>query len=260
MRPRVKEDAPENRTHAGRPAGREGYPDEKAAEPSCFPAIEVESHLPGKEWEEGGARRVKAKRCEGASQNGETLAHAQDPRPQGTERTGKFGRSVLGSAVIAASLLLGATLESRSASAEPVCGDRARILENLAAAHSESTQTMGLSADRNVIEVIVEPGPFWTGLFDKSPINEDDPQRVASYGDVASVPSAMLMNFKEFLMSGGAPDPEQAATAIGELANMTGERPLRTVVGVDCGVNDLNRAIEPFQHGLLEGIGMSHVS
>ncbi len=41
---------------------------------------------------------------------------------------------------------------------------------------------------------------------------------------------------------------------------MTGKRPLRTVVGVDYGVSDLNRAIEPFQHSVLEGLGLSHLA
>ncbi len=42
--------------------------------------------------------------------------------------------------------------------------------------------------------------------------------------------------------------------------DMTGERPLRTVVGVDYGVNGLNEAVEPVQHGLLEALGMGAVS
>ena len=48
------------------------------------------------------------------------------------------------------------------------------------------------------------------------------------------------------------------ATAIRELVDMSGERPLRTVVGVDYGVRELNRAVETFQVGLLESLGMSH--
>ena len=112
-----------------------------------------------------------------------------------------------------------------------------------------------------VDSVIVEPGPFSTELFAKSPANEDDPERVASYGNVASVPSALLTNFTQFVTSDDAADPGQVATAIKELVDMTGERPMRTVVGVDYGVGDLNRAIEPVQHGLLEGLGLvSHVA
>ena len=103
-----------------------------------------------------------------------------------------------------------------------------------------------------VDSIIVEPGPFWTKLIDKSPEAEADPERLASYGDAASIPKTMLKSFEEFLTSDGAPDPQQVATAIGELVNMTGKRPLRTVVGVDYGVIDLNHAVEPVQLGLPE--------
>lgn len=36
---------------------------------------------------------------------------------------------------------------------------------------------------------------------------------------------------------------------------MPGKRLLRTVVGLDYGVSDLNRAVEPVQRGLLDGLG-----
>ena len=107
-----------------------------------------------------------------------------------------------------------------------------------------------------VDSVIVEPGPFRTKLFANSPANEADPQRLASYGDVASVPSAILSSFTELLTSEEAPDPESVATAIAELVDMPGERPLRTVVGLDFGVNDLNDAVEPVQQGFLEALGL----
>ncbi len=111
-----------------------------------------------------------------------------------------------------------------------------------------------------VDSVIVEPGPFGTELFGNSPANEDDPQRAASYGDAASIPSAIMRSFEAFAATEEAPNPSEVATAIAELVDMPGERPLRTVVGVDYGVRDLNRAAESFQAGLLEGLGMSHVA
>ena len=111
-----------------------------------------------------------------------------------------------------------------------------------------------------VDSVIVEPGPFWTTLIDKSPHPKSDPQRLVSYGEVASVPNSMLVSFTEFLTADGAPDPQSVADAIGDLVRMTGPRPLRTVVGLDYGVTDLNRAVEPIQNELLDQLGMGHVA
>ncbi|MFQ5527949.1 MAG: SDR family oxidoreductase [Thermoanaerobaculia bacterium] len=105
-----------------------------------------------------------------------------------------------------------------------------------------------------VDSVIVEPGPFWTQLIDRSP-GADDLDRLRSYGNVASIPTSMLKSFAEFLTSEEAPDPQLVATAIQDLINRKDPRPLRTVVGVDYGVGTLNRAVEPVQRALLEGLG-----
>lgn len=109
-----------------------------------------------------------------------------------------------------------------------------------------------------VDSVIVEPGPFWTKLIDKSP-GADDLERLQSYGSVALTPTEMLRSFTESLTSDGAPDPILVAGAIRDLIEMRGKRPLRTVVGLDYGVSDLNRAVEPVQRGLLDGLGMGGV-
>ncbi len=106
-----------------------------------------------------------------------------------------------------------------------------------------------------VDSVIVEPGPFWTGLIDSSP-GADDLSRLRSYGRVASTPTAMLRSFTETLTSEHAPEPQLVATAIRKLIDMPGTRPLRTVVGIDYGVSDLNRAVESVQHELLDALGM----
>lgn len=106
-----------------------------------------------------------------------------------------------------------------------------------------------------VDSVIVEPGPFLTKLIDHSP-GADDLCRLRSYGSVASIPTAMLKSFTESQTADGAPDPGLVATAIRELVDMPGRRPLRTVVGIDLGVSDLNRAVDPVQHRLLDALGV----
>ncbi len=109
-----------------------------------------------------------------------------------------------------------------------------------------------------VDSIIVEPGAFWTKLIDRSP-GADDLDRLRSYGNVASTPTTMLNSFTEFLNSEEAPDPQLVATAIRDLVDMPGPRPLRTVVGVDYGVGELNRAFEPVQRALLEGLGFGAI-
>ncbi len=39
----------------------------------------------------------------------------------------------------------------------------------------------------------------------------------------------------------------------------TGQRPLRTVVGIDFGVTGFNEAAAPFQRGLLDALEMEHM-
>ena len=52
----------------------------------------------------------------------------------------------------------------------------------------------------------------------------------------------------------------QTADAIAELViTPTGQRPLRTVVGIDFGVTGFNEATAPFQRGLLEALDMQHM-
>ena len=81
-----------------------------------------------------------------------------------TESSGKFDLGVLGSVVIAASLLLSTMLVSQPAAAQEACGDRADILEKLEKFHSERPQALGLSADGKVLEVLVSPTGSWTML------------------------------------------------------------------------------------------------
>ncbi len=66
----------------------------------------------------------------------------------------------------------------------------------------------------------------------------------------------MLRSLTESLTSDDAPEPQLVATAIRKLIDMPGQRPLRTVVGTDYGVSDLNRAVEPVQRELLDALGM----
>ncbi len=107
--------------------------------------------------------------------------------------------------------------------------------------------------------VIVEPGPFGTNLFETIPWPEDK-QRLAEYTELAGAPESMIANFEKLNESDDARDPQEVADAISELiVTPTGQRPLRTVVGIDFGVTGLNKAAAPFQRGLLEALEMQHM-
>lgn len=107
--------------------------------------------------------------------------------------------------------------------------------------------------------VIVQPGPFGTGLLGagKPPVLKEV---LASYGELAGVPAAMGANFAQMLQSEGAPDPQWVVDAYLNLAEMpAGQRPVRTVVGIAWGVDEMNRHTQPIQDKILNEMQMDGV-
>ncbi len=110
-----------------------------------------------------------------------------------------------------------------------------------------------------VDSVIVEPGPYDTNLFETIPWPEDQ-QRSEQYGELAGAPASLVASFAALNKSEDAPDPQEVADAISELIlTPSGQRPLRTVVGLDYGVKGLNETAAPFQHDLLKALGMQQM-
>jgi len=104
--------------------------------------------------------------------------------------------------------------------------------------------------------VILEPGPYGTHLLESAPRAEDK-QRLEFYAELADVPNTMIKSFADLNNNDEAPDPQEVANTILRLImKPTGQRPLRTVVGIDYGVNRLNDSIAPFQHDLLTALEM----
>jgi hypothetical protein len=67
----------------------------------------------------------------------------------------------------------------------------------------------------------------------------------------------MISNLAEFNESKDARDSQEVADAIANLVvTPAGERPFRTVVGIDYGVRALNEAAAPFQRDLLKTLRM----
>lgn len=110
--------------------------------------------------------------------------------------------------------------------------------------------------------VIVEPGPFATCLVANGPTPLDT-DRASAYRHLDGVRVKMQATFERILSDPAAPtDPQLVADAILELIETpAGERPLRTVVGLDFdAVRDLNAATEPYRMRALEFLGVERLA
>jgi NAD(P)-dependent dehydrogenase (short-subunit alcohol dehydrogenase family) len=107
--------------------------------------------------------------------------------------------------------------------------------------------------------VIVEPGPFGTGLLasGQAPAHSEV---LETYGALAGVPPVMGENFAQMLQSEGAPDPQWVVDAYLKLADMPfGSRPTRTVVGITWGVDEINDLTQPIQDKIIEEMQLGSV-
>jgi NAD(P)-dependent dehydrogenase (short-subunit alcohol dehydrogenase family) len=106
--------------------------------------------------------------------------------------------------------------------------------------------------------VIVEPGPFSTNFFGNivSPENSD----IANdYQHVNAFFEGFENQVKGAFEDSNAPtDPMLVVQAFEELINLpNGSRPLRTMVGLDFGLQALNDAVEPIRKGVLASMGLA---
>ncbi len=107
--------------------------------------------------------------------------------------------------------------------------------------------------------VMVEPGPFGTGLLASGQVPAHS-EVLESYGELAGVPSAMGENFAQMLQSKDAPDPQWVVDAYLKLADIPfGERPTRTVVGITWGVDEINQLTQPIQDRVLKEMQLENV-
>jgi NAD(P)-dependent dehydrogenase (short-subunit alcohol dehydrogenase family) len=124
-------------------------------------------------------------------------------------------------------------------------------LEALTEAMRYETSSLGIDL------VLVEPGPFQTKLK----ANSVPPEGLAianAYGPLRqlqrSMPERMAALVKSHEVS---TDPRAVAEAVREIIAMpAGKRPIRTTVGFDLGVGELNRSAAPFQRDYLKMMGL----
>lgn len=107
--------------------------------------------------------------------------------------------------------------------------------------------------------VLVEPGPFGTGLLASGqvPAHTDV---LESYGELAGIPTAMGESFAQMLQGEGAPDPQWVVDAYLKLAELPfGSRPTRTVVGITWGTDKINEITQPIQDSILKEMQLDTV-
>jgi NAD(P)-dependent dehydrogenase (short-subunit alcohol dehydrogenase family) len=110
-----------------------------------------------------------------------------------------------------------------------------------------------------VDSVILEPGPFDTQLISNSP-KPLDTQTVKAYGEHGARLNNVLAGFEDFYEqeSNGLANPQILVDDMIKLIETPyGERPLRTVSGVDYGTRQLNDVSAPIQSEVLESMEMT---
>lgn len=115
-------------------------------------------------------------------------------------------------------------------------------------------------ASSGIDVVIVEPGPFGTDLFPRSPRPEDADGRAATYPDAAPRAFDTVQGvFDAIFADPDAPtDPELVVDAIIDLIDQEpGSRPMRVVVGVDFGVRARNEFSAERDAELIAAMGLT---
>jgi len=108
--------------------------------------------------------------------------------------------------------------------------------------------------------VIVEPGPFRTGIHSR-PARAEEQACLRDYGPIAQAERHVLGDLQQAVAAPNVPtDPQLVVDAVLRLiATPAGERPLRTVVGMDFGVTQLNDATAHLTDVALTGMGLSQL-
>lgn len=106
--------------------------------------------------------------------------------------------------------------------------------------------------------VLVEPGPYSTGLLPRSP-EPGDARRAAAYGEVSQLSETLKGGFRQLFDSPQPPRNDDVVRAIQDLVDHPGKRPQRTVVmpnGMDFGVARINDSVGRIQNEIMTAFGL----
>jgi len=106
--------------------------------------------------------------------------------------------------------------------------------------------------------VIVEPGPFSTNFFENL-VAPEAHENGGAYQHVNAFFEGFQNQVRSAFEDSNAPtDPMLVVHSFDKLIDMpAGSRPLRTMVGLDFGLQTLNDAVEPIRKGILESMGLT---
>ena len=106
--------------------------------------------------------------------------------------------------------------------------------------------------------VIVEPGPFETSFFEN--LKQGSRQHVMSdYGHVGEFFTGFQQTVQELFENGEAPTDAHLVVDVFDrlIDTPKGQRPIRTIVGLDFGFQAMNDASDPIRKASLESMGLS---
>ena len=107
-----------------------------------------------------------------------------------------------------------------------------------------------------VDSVIVEAGAFPTAILGKMTWARDE-ERAAGYETVEELKDLSFSGLRNYVSSDDAPDPQQVATAIAGLIELSDDRPLRTVVDpFGEGIRRINDTAAAVQREVMESAGL----
>ncbi|TDF39292.1 SDR family NAD(P)-dependent oxidoreductase [Alteromonadaceae bacterium M269] len=100
--------------------------------------------------------------------------------------------------------------------------------------------------------ILVEPGGHETDLIDNPP-SPKDLECISSYGEIAEAPDNLKQAFRDmFAQKDSSTDAQNVADKIASLVCMSAPRPIRSSVGHDMGIDEINRLSRPVQANFID--------
>ncbi|WJS05684.1 SDR family oxidoreductase [Roseibium aggregatum] len=107
---------------------------------------------------------------------------------------------------------------------------------------------------------LIQPSAYPTQMY-ASAAQPSDHKTVGEYGEVGKIPAAMFEQFMSMLSSENAPNPQDIADAVSSVvAQPSGARPARVVVGASFGADAVNAATAPLQMEAVKALGLGHLT